>query len=592
MGKNLLKNLFFSTSQQPAPARKSELGFAAFLGTVIVMAVAIVVISSVSLATITEQKITKNAVRSAQAYYSAESGVEDSLYRIVKGKNYFASNSLEVASSSATISVSGTSGQKTIKVNGEQDNRFRNLQVKLNINTQEISFYYGVQVGEGGLVMSNNSQVQGSIYSNGTIQGSNGANITGDAWVASLPASVNQESAIANSDLIFGQQTPVIDAAQSFVPSATDKLIKVSLYLKKFGNPANKTVRILTDNSGQPSKNLVASGASGTLQSSQISASGYGWVDVPLDTPPTLQSGTKYWIMIDTSADASNYFFWGRDSNDTYANNTGKTSANWNASSPVWSSVSGDLAFKTWMGSIPNSLSGLVIGGHAHANTINNCSISGDAYYQTISGSTVGGTPYPNSPDPAMENMPISEQNIANWKTEAEAGGTISSYSLTNGATGSLGPKKITGNLSLSNNADLTITGTVYVVGNITISNGAKLRLGANYGETSGVLLTDGSVSVSNNCVFYTNGAGTYLMILSTKAGGAINISNNANTVIFYASAGTVDIANNATLKEVTAYQINLSNGAQIIYESGLASAKFSSGSGASWAIADWQEVP
>jgi hypothetical protein len=104
--------------------------------------------------------------------------------------------------------------------------------------------------------------------------------------------------------------------------------------------------------------------------------------------------------------------------------------------------------------------------------------------------------------------------------------------------------------------------------------------------------LTDGSVSVSNNCVFYTNGAGTYLMILSTKAGGAINISNNANTVIFYASAGTVDIANNATLKEVTAYQINLSNGAQIIYESGLASAKFSSGSGASWAIADWQEVP
>jgi len=151
--------------------------------------------------------------------------------------------------------------------------------------------------------------------------------------------------------------------------------------------------------------------------------------------------------------------------------------------------------------------------------------------------------------------------------------------------------KKIDGDLNVSNNADLTITGTVYVTGNIVISNGAKLRLGGNYGSLSGIVLADGSINITNNSVFYGNGAGTYLLFLSNKTGTAITIGNNANTVIFYASRGNVNISNNAILKEVTGYQITLSNGAQIIYESGLASAKFSSGSGAGWAIESWKEV-
>jgi hypothetical protein len=569
-----------------------QAGLAAILATLAVLGLAVMTVSSLTLITLTEKKIAGNIVYSAQAYYVAESGIEDSLYRIIKGKNYFASNSMEVASSSATISVSDVGSQRIIRVNGEENNRFRNLQINLNVNNQAVSFHYGAQVGEGGLIMSNNSQVSGSVYSNGPISGGNGAIITGDVYVASLPGNVDQSWSDNNSDFIFGKEGNPIDAAQSFQPSISDKLLKVSLYLKKVGSPSDKTVRILTDNNGQPSKNLVTSGAYGTLQGSQVSQSAYGWIDVALAAPPNLSVNTKYWIVVDSSADVNNYFLWAKDSTDSYSNNTGKYSPNWNASSPVWSLAGGDLNFKVWLGSVPNSLSGLSIGGNAHANTINNCAITDDAYYQVLSVSTVGGTQYPNSPDPAIEQMPISESEIADWKVEAEAGGTIGSYSLTNGAIASLGPKKINGNLVVSNNADLTITGTVYVTGSISLSNGVKLRLGANYGNLSGVVLSTGPITVSNNTVFYTNGAGTYLMLLSDATGAAINISNNANTVIFYASQGTVNISNNAILKEVTAYQINLSNGAQIIYESGLASAKFSSGSGASWAIANWQEVP
>lgn len=571
---------------------KNQLGVAALLTTMLVLGICLMVVFGVGFLVLNEQKISRNFIKSAQAYLAADAGVEDSLYRLIKGKDYQATNSLVINDSSVIINISQNGDKRIIDVSGEDDNRFRNAEVVLKTSTDSVSFYYGVQVGEGGLMMSNNSQVQGSVYSNGSIQGGSGAVITGDAWVASLAAGVDQESAINNSDFKFGQTSPQIDAAQSFTPNISDRLTKISLLLKKTGSPGNKTVRILTDNNSSPSKNLVASGAYGTLIASQVSQNNYSWVDVTLNTPPNLSVGVKYWIAIDASADNDDYFWWAKDSNDTYTGGTGKYSANWNAVSPVWSAANGDFGFRAWLGGISNLLSGLVINGNAHANTINSCAISSDAYFQTISDSTVGGTQYPNSPDPGMENMPISESNIADWKAVAEDGGAINgNYTLINGAIDSLGPKKIIGNLIISNNADLTITGTVYVTGTINISNGGKLRLGANYGESSGIVLSDGAISVSNNSVFYTNGAGTYLMLLSDATGTAINISNNANTVIFYATRGIANVANNAALKEVTAYGINLSNGAQVTYESGLASAKFSSGSGATWEIESWKEI-
>ncbi|KKS26554.1 MAG: hypothetical protein UU87_C0001G0069 [Parcubacteria group bacterium GW2011_GWA2_42_11] len=570
----------------------SQAGFVALLSTLVVLAMMLVVVGVIGLLTINQQKIASNLIKSTQAYYAADAGAQDSLYRIIKGKDYQASNSLAVAYGTALINITDAGVEKVVYINGEADNRFRSLRIRLSIDTENISFFYGVQVGDGGLVMSNNSGVIGSVYSNGSVQGGNGAVISGDVFVASTATNSDQQSEIVNSDFIFGQASPAIDAAQSFTPSISDRLNKISLYLKKTGVPGNKTVRILTDNGGSPSKNLVAPGAYGTLNDGQVSQSNYGWIDITFNTPPNLIAGVKYWIVIDSSINSSNYFYWGNDAGDTYAGGTGKYSYNWNAASPSWLAVNGDLAFRAYLGGTINSLNTLAVGGHAHANTINSCSITGDAYYQTIINSSVGGNYYPNSPDPAMENMPVSQSNIDDWKSDATAGGVINgNYILTNGAISSLGPRKIIGNLEVSNNADLTITGTIYVTGAINIFNGAKLRLGSNYGLTSGIILTDGLIDVSNNAIFYGNGIGTYLMFLSTKSGAAINVANNANTVIFYASEGTVSINNNAILKEVTAYQISLLNGAQVVYESGLASAKFSSGAGAGWAIESWEEA-
>jgi Tfp pilus assembly protein PilX len=574
-------------------SRQKEAGFAALLSTLIIMAIVLVIISGVSLTTLLEQKITKNVSQSAQAYYAAESGIEDSLYRIINNKNYQATNNLTVDEASAVINITDDGSQKNILVNGEQADRWRNIQLSLNITSDLIAFYYGAQVGEGGLTMSNNSSVEGGVYSNGNIQGANGATITGDVWVGNTAASADQQSQVTDTDYPIGQTSPIVDGAQSFTAANSGQLVKVSLYLKKTGAPTNKTVRLLTDSGGKPSRSLVASGAYGTLIASQVSQSSYSWITVTFNSPPSIVAGTKYWISLDSSLDSGNYFIWGRDSGDTYVGGTGKYSPNWNASPPSWSLAGGDLGFRTWLGTIQNSLNDVAVSGDAHAALINDCDISGDAYYETINGSTVHGTSYPGSPNPGLENLPISEANITDWKAVAEAGGVITGdYTLNAGATGSLGPAKIVGDLIVSNSGDLTVTGTIYVTGAVRLFNGVKIRLGEDYGTESGILVADGQIAVNNNAIFFPNSADSHLLFLTTKTGSAINIANNTSAAIFYASQGTINVSNNATLKEVTGYQINLSNGARIIYESGLASMRFSSGSGGSWLIDSWREVP
>ena len=405
--------------------KRTQAGFAALLATVIIFGVLLVVIGSLGVITINGQKVIRDTAYSAQAYYAAESGLEDTLYRIITEKKYSTTNDFQAGSGQVNISVADNGSQKTITTQGEKSNLFRNLQAVLATNTDEISFHYGVQVGAGGLLMSNNSRVEGNVYSNGPVSGGNGASITGDVWVAG-----------------------------------------------------------------------------------------------------------------------------------------GKT------------------------------LSRTVVGGDARAYNITSCPITGDAYYQTISDSSVGGVSHPGSPDPAEEALPISPEQINVWKAQGEAGGVHNGNYTISGTSAALGPKKIQGDLIVTNGARLTVTGTIFVSGNINISNNAWVIQGDNYQDASAVVLADGFISVSNNAVFQTSSSGAYLLFLSTRTGGAITIANNANAVIFYASQGSITVANNAHLKEATGYQITLANGSVVTYESGLASARFSSGSGASWQISSWEEIP
>jgi len=255
------------------------------------------------------------------------------------------------------------------------------------------------------------------------------------------------------------------------------------------------------------------------------------------------------------------------------------------------------------------SLLRATVTGRAVSDSISNCTVGGSATYDTKTSCTIGGsetTPNPTDfTDPANLPLPITAAQITDWENEAAAGGVISGdYILTNGLSASLGPKKISGNLTLDNNAILTVTGTLWITGQIKLSNGAVLKLDPSYGSLSGVVVAGiggdasaGYIEIDNNSNALGSGtAGSYTLLLSQRNNSssiAIKASNNATGAILYAGTGVIELDNNSGLKEVTAYKIHLKNNAIVTYESGLANAQFTSGAGGSWAIekGTWRET-
>ena len=484
--------------------------------------------------------------------------------------------------------------------------------VSKQTTTSDASFFYGVQVGAGGLEMEENSYVIGNIYSNGSIAAGNGAYITGDVYVAGgTSLTADQQQTNQTSQFIFGRRSPnPADIAQSFKPGVTEVINKVSFYLKKAGNPNNATVYITANDGGKPA---ITSLASGTLYSTQVTGT-FSWIDVTFSSNPTLTQNQTYWIVVDANTHDSNYYISGIHDNVGYGNGIGRWSLNWSGGS--WTDASGDFTFKTWMGGVIMSMNNVTVGcadhscssadcdtqhGNAYAHQILNSWVKCDAYYKTdpadIAGTTVKRTKYPNSVDPPPENMPISDGQIADWKAAALENDPIEGdYTVSDDA--SLGPIKITGSLTVDINVHLTLTGTIWVVGDITFGNGSTTSLDTTYGASSGLIVSDGVINASNGSFFEGSGdPASYIMVLSTNSSltepGAMNIVNNANPVIFYAAHGMATIQNNANLKEVTAYKLKLKQNAWVEYESGLATAKFANGPGGVWKVINktWQEI-
>ena len=530
----------------------------------------------------------------------AEAGVDKAVASLNKtGGTYNGESETVLGEGSYSVAVTNKdSANKILTVTGYVPNKL-NPKIKRVVTVQAtngvgFAFNYGIQVGEGGIIMGNSSNLNGSIYSNGNIVGGNSNLITGDVFVAGGGSpSADQESDCVGAncvDYIFGKsvsgESPQ-DVAQSFKRSVTNTLNKISVKIKKTGNPSNPTVRIMKDNGGKPDKNDIVT--SGTLSSSSVSTSAYGFVDVTFSSTPTLSSGTTYWIMIHSnSLDNSNYWYWSNDLAQSYSNGLSKWSSNWQASTPIWTTINGDLGFKTYMGGVATSLTfgnSSVIAGNVHANTITGGSftINKDAYYQTLGSSvTVKGSKYPGSSDPPPATFPVSEANIADWQTQAEAGG-ITNGNIT-GCNMVLGPKKIVGNLTIGSSCTVTVKSPLWITGNVVFGNSSQFVLDASLGASSGLVMVDGITTFGNSCDIKGSGtSGSYLMYLSTydsiaSGSNAINTGNSTFSGIFYAPKGKISLPNSSQFKEITAYQLILGNSSQLTYDSGMASTVFSSG--------------
>ena len=577
--------------------------------------IAIVVVLGSASPVLRDLKNAQALIQSKNSYYTGEAGIEDAFYRIKKGKQLsnpeiFSLNGGITSVASANVS----STEKEIIATSDVATYGRNI--KLSIFTGIGSdFAYGAQVGEGGLVMGENSEVngiggaQGNVYSNGPIAGSNGAVVTGDATVAtSLTEDVGARAMTCNTDQSIGASSPQIDFAQSFIAGSSLPLSRVSLYTKKVGSPSSPGIKIVNDVSGSPDDDSIASA---TLLSGNVTGS-YGWIDVSFASPANLIDGNTYWIVMDTGVNSGNYFVWCRDSNNGFGNGVAKYKSNW-SNNDSWTQITGDLNFRTYLGGGTGSIDNVSVNGNARANTITNSTIGGTAYCQTGSGNNKSCDT--SFPDASPMNMPLSDANIAQLESDAEAGGVITGNCgdagvaeclIAKDGTLSLGPKKITGNLVISNHGTLNITGVVYVVGNIDISGNSNIKCDASFGADSCVLVTDGFVEAGNNAIFNGSGqSGSFVLVVSDKEGcnggtqvagcatnnSGVSLGNNLEGAVFYASKSMVHIANNAIIKAVVGYKINLINNAKIQYEQGVTDANFSAGPGGGWNVKSWKEV-
>lgn len=536
---------------------------------------------------------TNKSYVSRQALNLAESGVEHAIRELNANPSYPGEANTPLGNGVFSIIVSGNGTTRTIEATGSVPNSTnpiatKTVKTEAALDADKVEFFYGIQVDGGGVSMANSSTINGNVYSNGNITGTNGSRITGDASIGGgISDSPSFEWGTNDTDQFFATASTNRDIAQSFTATSTNPLIQISVFLGKVGNPtSNLTVRITTDVGGRPNTTSLAT--------SIISYSSVGltpsWVDTTFTAPPNLTNNTKYWIVLDYNANSTtNYWNWRKDSSDGYANNTGKYSSNWTSGS--WTNVGGDLNFRLWLGGTLTKIEGMTIGS----------STSGVARANQFINTNVHGSDCPNQycieESPAVEALPISDGVITDWKNDAATGGTYSGdYNLSGTQTASLGPKKIAGNLNLTNSAVLTVTGTLWVTGNINISNSARVQLDAGYGTNSGIVLADGTITVANSTTFAGAGVGSYVLMLSTrdaKAQTSIFVSNSSTGVIYYTAKSWIEFGNSATAKEATAWGITLHNSATVTYETGLANINFTSGPGAGWALkkGSWREV-
>ncbi|HNW71341.1 MAG TPA: choice-of-anchor R domain-containing protein [Candidatus Paceibacterota bacterium] len=586
---------------------KRQKGAAMLIVVVFFLFISLVIVSGLVSPAIREVKSVSENLDSKKAYFLAESGVEDALYRLLTNKPLESSETITLDSNSATTAITtiGSNKKEIISI-GDFSDYQRKVDISLSAGSG-VSFSYGVQVGQGGIEMQGSSGVNGSVYANGPIKGGTSSFISGTAISANSP-SLNADQAngdgVPGYNVSFANTNSTQDVAQSFQVENSAPLNKAQIYIKKVGSPSDATVKIVNNLNGVPGSTVYTKG---TLLASNVTSS-YGWIDISFATGPTLDVGTTYWIIIDTNTSSSKYYVIGA-SDGGYGNGIGKIGrlgSTWNNTSP-----SGlDYFFKIFLGGFTGSIVGtsgskynqLSIGtggsGSAQAHTVNYTEATGLIYCQTGTGNNKSCTP---QTDPVYIAMPISDANIEQWKDDATIGGTYTgSYTTPDYGTSTLGPKKITGDLNVGGSHILYITGTVWVEGNVSVLGNSRIVLDTStYGNTSGIIVSDGRLNLAGSSQL--NGTGeedSYILFVTTSncdasfcTKDAIDISGNAGSVVLNAQKGTLKFSGSARAKEATAYNMILEGSTVVDYDSGLANINFTSGPKGGWNIENWEEI-
>jgi len=570
----------------------SERGYVLIMALIFFLVGGTAVVATMSDGVLREARTVRQESLSKQGYFASESALEDAIYRIKSGKQMSSSGSLSIASSTAGVSIT-TLQDDSRSIVSSSDTSSVTRTTSANISGgNTIGLNYALQSGVGGIDIGSGVHIYGDVYTPGSIRADSSTSISGIA-VAGLVAiqSLDQDNSSPSTpaqSIIFGNSTATQDFAQSFRVSSAQSLMNVRLYIKKVGNPSNATIKVTASNGSIP--NFSNPLVSGTLSSS-LASTAYQWIDIPLTANPILDPSVTYWIVIDANSNSSSYYTIA--ANSSYSNGQAKVGRGTNNAWLDTTPAGLDAYFKVYMGTAGVGVSGQdewnrLSVGSAYANQVNYVNATGVIYCQTGVGNNKACDT--SRANPVIEIDPFAQENIDLWKSEALAGGTLSSQSVGwSGAT--LGPKKINGTLSVSNGGTFNVSGTLWVTGNVTIDGGADVRSADS--AQSFAIISDGIISVSGGAEIQGQ-TGSHILLVSTRAGNpAISLSGGASNTAVAAPYGTVNINGGTNIKAIYANHIDISGGAEVHYESGMSSLNLSGSnlSGGPLNIKSWKET-
>jgi len=130
----------------------------------------------------TDSYLVSSLASSKQAYFTAESALEDIVLRIMRSESMgpiYVLNDGVLGSATTTVVHDLTEDIYTIRSVSQVGRTTRTGLVELSTGAGS-AFNYGIQTGNGGFVISNSGSITGNAFSNGSVLGSGSSVIRGD----------------------------------------------------------------------------------------------------------------------------------------------------------------------------------------------------------------------------------------------------------------------------------------------------------------------------------------------------------------------------------------------------------------------------